>query len=95
MINCKRCGGETVKAGFRIHYGGKKQIYLCKNCGYEFWEGQKLQGKHDVSVNPLCPKCQASTQKYGYGFKAGEKVRKYRCSSCGYMFLGKKTDIEI
>lgn len=87
MVLCKRCGGETVKAGVRVRKGEKQQIYLCRVCGYEFWEGQEIRGSYDTTDNPSCQKCGANTQKYGYGFKDGQKVRKFRCGSCGYVFL--------
>lgn len=85
MNECPRCKGSIKKAGEKVRAGEKRQMYICNDCGYNFWEGQEPRSQES---NPPCPKCQALTQKYGTGFKAGQKLRKYRCGSCGHVFLG-------
>ena len=34
---CPECGGEGVKIGFKITRRGRKQRWLCRNCGRTFY----------------------------------------------------------
>lgn len=38
MMDCKFCGSEKVVRAGTIYFGGRKQRWLCKNCGRTFTE---------------------------------------------------------
>ena len=43
-VKCSECGSERVwKDGVRYTRFGEVQRYLCRDCGYRFSEGSKLE----------------------------------------------------